>query len=114
MKTNRFMQIPRLAWVTFALVAVLAVALTFEPVRALADSFLALFRVEQIRVVEVDPEKMPEKLENSSNLEYILSNQIQFEELGEVQQAASADEAAALAGFPSACRPISKARSGFP
>jgi len=74
--------------------------MTFAPVRALADSFLALFRVEQIRVVLIDPAKMPNKLESSSQLEYIMSNNVKVDKQGELQQVASADEASALAGFP--------------
>ncbi len=99
MKPNAIQRIPPPAWVALGLVVVLAVALTFQPVRALAEDFLALFRVEQIRVVQVNSEKSPDKLESSSNLEYILSNQVQLEEQGETQQAADLAEATALVGF---------------
>ncbi len=99
MKPNIFSRIPRAAWAVLAATAVLVVAFTFAPVRALANSFLALFRVEQIRIVEFDPEKISQKLKNSSQLEYILSNQVQVEETGELQQVSSSEEASALAGF---------------
>jgi hypothetical protein len=100
MKPKTFLHLPRTAWAVIGIVAVLAISLTFAPVRALADSFLALFRVEQIRVVQIDPSKMPDKLESSSQLEYILSNNVKVDEQGEPQEVASADEASALAGFP--------------
>ena len=99
MKPTVFARIPRLAWVVATLVVVLAVAFSFEPVRVLANNFLALFRVEQIRVVQFDSEGISKQLENSSQLEYILSNQVNVEEMGELQKAASAEEAGALAGF---------------
>lgn len=99
MKPNGFSRIPRFAWVALAATVVLVVAFTFEPVRAFANSFLALFRVEQIRIVEFDPEQMNQELKNSSQLEYILSNQVQVEETGELQQVSSPEEASALAGF---------------
>jgi hypothetical protein len=99
MKPTVFARIPRIAWVVAILVVVLAVAFSFEPVRVLANNFLALFRVEQIRVVQFDSETISKQLENSSQLEYILSNQVNVEERGEPQKAASAEEAGALAGF---------------
>jgi len=99
MKPNILSRIPKAAWAALAVTIVLVVALTFEPVRAFANSFLALFRVEQIRVIEFDSQEMDEKLKNSSQLEYILSNQIQVEETGELQQVSSPEEASALAGF---------------
>ncbi len=99
MKTKTFLRLPRAAWAVIGVVAVLAIAMTFAPVRALANSFLALFRVEQIRVVQIDPARMPQKLESSSQLEYILSNNVKIDKQGETKQVASADEASALAGF---------------
>jgi len=100
MQSKTFLRLPRTAWAALVVVVVLAVSLTFEPVRALANNFLALFRVEQIRVVQIDPDELEEKLESSSQLEYILSNEVQVEEKGEAQKAASAEEASALAGYP--------------
>jgi hypothetical protein len=100
MKPTVFSRIPRYAWAALVLVAVLALALAFEPVRALANGFLALFRVEQIRVVQFDPTNLPNQLENSSQLEYIMSNDVNIERSGDTQKAATPEEAAAIAGFP--------------
>ena len=63
MQRKIFNRLPRAAWAVIGIVAVLAIAMTFAPVRALANSFLALFRVQQIRVVQIDPARMPQKLE---------------------------------------------------
>jgi hypothetical protein len=93
-------RIPRAAWVTLAVIAVLAVALAFPSVRAVANSFLGLFRVEHIRVVEVNTEQLPGSLENSAQLENIFTQNVHIEERGESQEVASLAEASALAGFP--------------
>jgi hypothetical protein len=100
MKPKIFNRLPRAAWAAIGVVVILAIAMTFAPVRALANSFLALFRVQQIRVVQIDPARMPQKLESSSQLEYILSNNVKIDKQGETKQVASADEASALTGFP--------------
>jgi hypothetical protein len=100
MKSKTYLRIPRAAWASIAIVAVLALSLTFAPVRALANSFLALFRVEQIRVVQIDPANLPDQLESSSQLEYILSNNVKIEKQGEMKETADAAEASDLAGFP--------------
>lgn len=100
MKSKTFLRIPHTAWAVIGVIAVLAISLTFAPVRALADSFLALFRVEQIRVIQFDPANLPEKLQSSSQLEYIMSNNVKVDQSGEPQQVSSADEASQLAGFP--------------
>lgn len=90
----------RLAWIAVAIVAILAVALAFQPVRAIANSFLGLFRVKQFTIVQVDPGHLPDQLGSSSQFEYMLSEDVQVEELGEPQQVADAAEASALAGIP--------------
>jgi len=50
--------------------------LTFSPIRAIANTFLGLFRVEQVRVVEFQNNDMSEKLGASSQFEYMMSNQV--------------------------------------
>jgi hypothetical protein len=99
MKPKTFLNIPRSAWVALGIVAVLAISLTFAPVRTLANSLLALFRVQQIRIVQVDPANLPEKLQSSSQLEYIMSNNVKVDQQGEEKEVASAAEASQLAGF---------------
>jgi hypothetical protein len=89
----------RPAWAALALVAILAIALSFPSVRVAAGSFLGLFRIEQIRVVQTDPEALSEKLQSSSQLEALMSDSMQFEPEGEALDAADAAQASALAGF---------------
>jgi hypothetical protein len=52
--------------------ALLATALAFPPVQAIANSFLGLFRVQQISVVDVNPGNLLEQLGSSSELELLL------------------------------------------
>lgn len=92
-------RISRPAWAAVALVAILAVAMAFPPVRAAASSFLQLFRVEQVRIIPVDLDSLPGEMENSAQLEALFSENVKIEENGETQEVASADEAAALAGY---------------
>jgi len=89
----------RFAWVALGVVALLAVAMLFPQVRAIGSSFLGLFRVEQFTIVQVDPENIEEQLGSSSNFEYLLSEDVQVEEFGEMQEVVSKEEASSLAGF---------------
>ena len=92
--------LPRPAWIVLAVLSLLVISMAFAPVRAIANSFLSLFRVEQVRVVEFDMEDRPEELGQSAQFEYMMSNQFQVNERGEPQEVANAAEASALAGFP--------------
>ena len=56
----------RTAWAGLAAILVLALALTLPPVQALAQDFLGLFRVQQITIVEFDPENMDRNFVNNS------------------------------------------------
>ncbi len=93
-------RISRPTWAVIALVAVLAVSLAFPSVRAIANSFLQLFRVEQVRVVSVDMEDLPGRMESSAQLETFFSENVQIEGQGEPQEVATLEEASALAGMP--------------
>jgi hypothetical protein len=92
-------RISRPAWVGLALVAVLAVSLAFPPVQAVANSFLKLFRVEQVRVVPVDTERLAGQMEQSTRLEGLFSESVKIEEGGEPQEVSSAEEASAQLGL---------------
>lgn len=99
MRNNLIPRLPKAAWGALAIVTILAISLTFPSVRAFANSFLGLFRVEQIQVIEFDADKVSEQMGSSSQLEQILGENVQFEELGEHQEVGSAAEASELAGF---------------
>ncbi|MEJ2302588.1 MAG: hypothetical protein P8Y14_13785, partial [Anaerolineales bacterium] len=90
----------RLAWAAVGVIAILGIALAFPEVRAIADSFLGLFRVQQFSVVQVDPENLSEQLGSSSQFEYMLSNDVHVQETGELHEVATAAEASALVGIP--------------
>lgn len=90
----------RLAWVALGVIAILAIALAFPEVRAIADSFLGLFRVQQFSVVQIQSENLPQELGSSSQFEYMLSNDVHIEETGELQEVGDAAEAGALVGIP--------------
>lgn len=89
----------RFAWAAAAVVILLTVAMLIPQVRAIGSSFLGLFRVEQFTIVQVDPENIEEQLGSSSNFEYLLAEDVQVEEYGEMQEVSSKEEAAGLAGF---------------
>jgi hypothetical protein len=92
--------LPRPAWITLAVIALLVGSLAFAPARAIANTFLGLFRVEQVRVVEISVQNMPGQLGSSSQFEYIMSNDVHIQEHGEPQEVSSPEEASALAGIP--------------
>ena len=82
------------------LVVILGISMAFAPVRAIANSFLGLFRVQQIQVVQVNPGNLPEQLGNSYQLEYLISNDMQIQQQGETEIVSSPAEASQLAGIP--------------
>ena len=92
--------LPQPAWITLAVITLLVVSLAFAPVRAIANTFLGLFRVEQVRVVEFSAQDLPGQLGSSSQFEYIMSNDVHIQERGEPQEVSSPEEASALAGIP--------------
>ncbi len=92
----------RLAWAVVAMIAVIAISMAFPQTRAFARRVLALFRIEQIRAVEVgiSIEDLPNEVEtNFRTLETLLGDQIQVEELIEPREVGDVDEASVLAGF---------------
>ena len=90
----------RPVWAIVAVVALLAVSLTIPSVRAAAGSFLGLFRIQQVSVIEVDPGDLPERLSSSAQLEALFAEEVTVEEYGEPADVADAAEAAALSGLP--------------
>ncbi len=97
---NRWFIRYRPALIAAGLVLVLAVSMLFAPVRAIANSFLGLFRVQQLQVVEVNPGDLPQQLGSSYQLEYFISNDVNIQQQGEEQTVGSADEASTLVGIP--------------
>jgi len=100
MSTTAFARRSRPLWTAAAMIVTLALALSFPAVRAWAGEFLGLFRVQKIAVVQVNPADLPEQLGSSSLFQQMLADDVQFEEVGEPQEVASAAEASELAGIP--------------
>lgn len=92
-------RISRPAWAALALVAVLAIAMAFPPVRAAASSFLQLFRVEQVRIIPIDMDTFNTGMESSAQFEALFAENVEVAENGEPQETTDAAEAAALAGI---------------
>jgi hypothetical protein len=93
--------------VAVALVLAFAVSFTFQPVRTLAGNLLALFRVQKIQFVEVNPSNIPddEALEAmAGKLESVLQDQVEFTTDGEPQDVdvATARSMAGFVRFPTA------------
>ena len=89
----------RVAWAALVLLVVLSVALTIPSVGAIANSFLGLFRIQQVTYVAVNPGDLPERLSSSSQFEVLLSQSLQVQESGQEQVVATAAEAEQLAGY---------------
>ena len=92
-----FSRTARPVWAGMGLIAILALALAFPPVQAIANSFLGLFRVEQVAVVQVNPVDLPQDFASSTNLEAIFAEDVQVTGQGEPQAVASAEALASLA-----------------
>ena len=91
---------PRLAWVALAVVLLLAVSLAFPPVRAIANNFLGLFRVQQFTVVQVDPQAIYGQLDNNTQFESFFAQNVQIQERGQFYPVSSVAEAGAIANLP--------------
>ena len=90
----------RPAWAAFAVILILAVSMAFPPVRAIANSFLGLFRVQQITMVNINTQEIPDQLGNSTQFAALLSNDFKFEGDEKTQTVGSREEASALVGYP--------------
>lgn len=94
-----FARLPRPAWAALITLAILAGVMAFAPVRAIANSFLGLFRVERISVIEIDPRQLPQQMGESAQFQEWISSNVQIEAEGDSLPAADAAEASSLAGY---------------
>lgn len=90
-------------WTGLTIVAVLAVALSFAPVRAWAGQFLGLFRVQQIAILPIDTTGLS-SISNDQTLgsrigQMFADSAKVTREAEQPQVVASLDEASQLAGF---------------
>lgn len=93
----------RLAWGFVALIALLSISLTFEPVRVWAEGLLARFRVERVQVLPIDPTRLTELGANQVLAQQI--SQMIADSVNTTQKpmsprdVANASEASKVAGF---------------
>ena len=90
------------AWITLVIVGVLAVSLSFPQVRVVANSFLGLFRVEQIEAVDVgiSLENLPQEMETRfSAVDNIIGDQLVIDKKVQPIEVGKISEANELAGF---------------
>lgn len=90
----------RPAWAAIGLIALLALALVFPQVRAAANSFLGLFRVEQITVVSFDEQVLDQRFNTANQLGLFSDKDVQVEKIGESRTGVDLAEASALVGIP--------------
>lgn len=90
-------------WVTIAVIAVLAVSLSFQPVQALAASFLGLFRVQQVTILPINSNTIQNLQNNqdiSKSVSQLFSDSVTTTRPATPpQQVADAATASKLAGF---------------
>jgi hypothetical protein len=101
MAKQPFMKRYQPALVILAVVAIVAVALSFAPVRAVAGNLLKSFRVQTVRVVPVEKEDL-EALRNNPNLKELVDQfepQVDVSNDGEPQKVDTLEQAANLTGF---------------
>ena len=93
----------RPAFITAGLVIVLAIALAFPPVQALASNFLGLFRVQQIRVISFDPAALERAKTgvqpDQQRLQTFFQENLTTQRTGEYQEFTTQETAAQAAGF---------------
>ena len=81
----------------------LVIALSFPNVQALAGSFLGLFRVQSVKIIQLDPNAMKRAdglmQNNSERLQAFFNQNMTVSHNGEYQKVDSAEQAAKIAGF---------------
>jgi hypothetical protein len=90
-----------------ALVAVIALAFTLEPVRAAAREFLDLFRVKHFAAVPVDPARFERLAKGGLDLKALVADQVQVVVPPEKPQEVATPEAGALAAGIALAQPSS-------
>lgn len=91
------------AFLAAGLVALLVIALLFPPVQAMANDFLGLFRVQQVKVVSFDPAvlgQLDQSMQGqSAQIRQIFKDNVQKVQSGKFTQVNNLEQAANLAGF---------------
>lgn len=103
MQKTPLFRIPRPIWAVITLIAILAIAMSFQPVRALAGNFLGLFRIQQVEVLPVDMADITDirydKTVGEAITQLFNENVHVTRESGDPKYAADQAAAEALAGY---------------
>ena len=100
MLTKLFSTKFRPLWIGATAIALALIMLSFSPAREAFSAFLALFRVQQVAVVPFNPANVPTYFNNrDQKMDRFMSETAKTEKSGEPKSAASAAEAASVAGF---------------
>ena len=102
MLQNMFARRYRPVWGAAAVALVLVIAFSFAPVRTFAGNLLALFRVQKVEFIDVNPEQIPDQgtlQEALRRLEIVMDDQVTIEGGGE-PQVIDEDTARGLSVFP--------------
>ncbi len=92
----------RFAWISLVIVAFLIASLSIPQVRAIANSFLGLFRVEQIEAVDVgiSLSNLPQEMEhNFEAIDNLISDQLTIEKVVQPVQVDDIAEASKMSGL---------------
>jgi hypothetical protein len=88
-------------WATLAVAVILTAAISLPPVRAIANDFLGLFRVQQVSAVPFDPLNLPANFNfDQQSITQLMAENLKYEIVGKAQDAATSSEASSLAGIP--------------
>jgi hypothetical protein len=91
----------RLVWGALLVIAILAVAFSLPPVRAIANDFLGLFRVQQVAAVPFDPLNLPDNFNmDTTAITQLVANNLKTETVGQAQEDVTTEQASSLAGIP--------------
>ena len=91
----------RLLWAVLVVTLVLTAAISLPPVRAIANDFLGLFRVQQVSAVPFDPLNLPQNFDFAQeSITQLMAENLKYEIVGKAQNAVTAEEASSLVGIP--------------
>lgn len=91
----------RLVWAALALITILGASLSLPPVRAFANNFLGVFRVQQVSVIPFDPLNLPQNFSaDKASITQLFANNLKYDTLGKAQDVPSAADASSLANIP--------------
>lgn len=101
MLKNLFSRRARPIWAALAVIAILAIALAVPSVRAIANNFLGLFRVQQFSVIQVDENQLESQISDSTinQMQALFADSVKIDGGGAPVPVASPEEASQQAGF---------------